>query len=91
MRKTPKDGRIITTSQPDDLAHYKELTMRNLTSKQRKYLDKIVATRDVQEVEELTYKEWETLKQMNDTEVLYQQVNGYLWDKAIEAAHAPFH
>jgi len=35
---------------------------------------------DLRSVEELTSEEWEKLQEMNDTEVLYQNVNGFIHD-----------
>ena len=64
--------------------------MRNLTKKQKKLLDKFfetikdepgLAVRDIVE-DLLPYDLWIDLKAINDTEVLYHNVNGYLSDKA---------
>ena len=55
--------------------------MRQLMVKQKKYLNKLTADRDILSVDDLTADEWNTLKEMNDTEILWQEVNHYLWDK----------
>ena len=34
----------------------------------------------IRRVEDLSEIQWEMLKAINDTEVLYQEVNSYLWD-----------
>lgn len=55
--------------------------MRQLTAKQKKFLDRIVAQNpEITSVEDLENDQWQTLEEMNDTEVLYQNVNRYLSD-----------
>ena len=59
--------------------------MRRLTSRQKKYLDKVIGKRDaVYSVTDLTNDEWQDLQKINDTEILYQEVNRYLDDKKWE-------
>lgn len=55
--------------------------MRNLTVKQKKYLDKLPIERTT--VDDLTVDEWETIEKMHDTEILHQNVNRYLLDRAV--------
>jgi len=68
--------------------------MRKLTAKQKKLLigwykakeptreEKLLFGKinPLFKVEDLTDREWETLQEINDTEVLYQNVNGFLSD-----------
>ena len=68
--------------------------MRELTAKQKKLLIEWYKAKEPTEkervlfgkinplfkVENLTEKEWETLQEINDTEVLYQNVNAFLHD-----------
>lgn len=68
--------------------------MRELTAKQKKLLIEWYKAREptreekvifgkmnpLFEVKDLTYEEWETLQEINDTEVLYQNVNSFLSD-----------
>ncbi|MSQ46746.1 MAG: hypothetical protein EXR24_07225 [Ignavibacteria bacterium] len=61
--------------------------MRSLTKKQMKFLDKIQDTNIKAKVDplisinEITFDEWSTLIDMNDTEILYQEVNRYLQER----------
>ena len=56
--------------------------MRVLTVKQKKYLDKVLAEdKTVDDVNSLSWEQWETLEKMNDTEILYQEANRYITDK----------
>ena len=52
--------------------------MRNLTSKQKKILDKY---KHINSMEELPYDVYEKLEKINNTEILYQNVDMYLRDK----------
>ncbi len=68
--------------------------MRVLTIKQKNLLrkwfkerepnerDKLIfnKTNDLRAVEDLTDEQYEKLQEINDTEVLYQNVNGFIWD-----------
>lgn len=60
--------------------------MRQLTAKQKKYLDKItVEYQDKFNIKPLSYddlypRDMEVLEKMNDTEILYQEISRYLWD-----------
>jgi len=51
--------------------------MRNLTSKQKKILDKY---KHIDSVEKLPNDVWEQLVEINETEVLYDYTDGYLWE-----------
>ena len=61
--------------------------MRVLTARQKKYLNKIYRN-GLYSYEDLTTEEWETLEAMNDTEILWQEVNRWLWDKNTESDNA---
>ena len=51
--------------------------MRQLTSKQKKILNNHKYARHI---EELPYEIWDQIQEINNSEVLYDKVNGYLWD-----------
>ena len=51
--------------------------MRNLTSKQKKILKN---HKYALHVDDLPYDVWEQLQEINNSEVLYNKVNGQLWD-----------
>ena len=54
--------------------------MRNLTAKQKELL-KLWRKRDnVYKAEDLTLEQWDRLERINDTEMLYRNVNAFLWD-----------
>ena len=61
--------------------------MRDLTRPQKRMLDRwFNAHKDeigmfTDTVQLMTYEEWEALQSMNDTEVLYQNVNNYITEK----------
>lgn len=60
--------------------------MRRLTAKQRKLLDKFSEEKRTQgsavwSVDDLTAEQWEQVEALNDTEILWQEVNRYLNDK----------
>ena len=58
---------------------------RVLTSRQKKVLDKIAEeSPDVVDVEGLLEEEWDKLVDINDNELLWQNVDRYLSDKAME-------
>jgi len=73
--------------------------MRELTKKQKKLLDQWFAeaepskeaevlfgkTNELYCVEHLTTEQFEMLEKINDTEVLWQNVNRYLMDKSMES------
>ena len=64
--------------------------MRDLTSKQKALIRKwfnekrhkekweCFYTCDLRSVDDLTYEQWETLEEIHDTEVLYQNVNSFI-------------
>jgi len=68
--------------------------MRDLTKKQKELLKKWFKEAEptkegkiifgkinpLFKVEDLSNDKWEKLVEINDTEVLYQNVNGFLWD-----------
>ena len=53
--------------------------MRDLTAKQKKYLAEL-ARQGVKNVDSMTSAQWEKLKDMNETEILWQNANAFLWD-----------
>ena len=73
--------------------------MRQLTAKQKKLLRKWYKeaepteeakmlygdTNPIKQVENLTSEQWQELMKINDTEILYQNVNRFLWDLRMEA------
>ena len=52
--------------------------MRDLTIKQKILLDDLHKRLECRKVEHISNNDWEKLKEINDTEVLYQNVNYYL-------------
>jgi hypothetical protein len=72
--------------------------MRELTKKQKKLLDQwwkdnepskeaeilFNKTNPLGSWEDLTLEQQEALEKINDTEILCQEVNSYLWDKRFE-------
>lgn len=66
--------------------------MRQLTAGQKKYLDKLIPVYKAEGHELVTYEDmlnihWKDLERMNDTEILWQEVNRYLDDKRMESRH----
>jgi hypothetical protein len=66
--------------------------MRQLTKQQKKYLDQLIPIYAKEGHELVTYEDlynihWKELEHMNDTEILWQEVNRYLWDKRMEKLH----
>lgn len=59
--------------------------MRNLTRAQKKLLNS--QPEDVVSVKTLPYDVWEKLQEMNDTEILYQNVDNFLRDRAWNRTH----
>ena len=51
--------------------------MRKLTKKQKKILDQF---KDISGIDKLPYDVWDEIQEINDTEILYQNVDRYLWD-----------
>jgi len=55
--------------------------MRSLTASQKKLLNKVMKENPtVQTVDDLPNGIWEELEAINDTEILWQEVNRYLTD-----------
>lgn len=55
--------------------------MRQLTVSQKKLLNKVMQENpNAQSVDDLSIEVWEELERMNDTEILWQEVNRYLTD-----------
>ena len=60
--------------------------MRQLTSKQKKLLDKVSDERKelgfkTLSIDDLPDGVFQKLEEINDTEILWQEVNSYLWDR----------
>uniref|UniRef100_A0A6H1ZGP4 Uncharacterized protein n=1 Tax=viral metagenome TaxID=1070528 RepID=A0A6H1ZGP4_9ZZZZ len=56
--------------------------MRQLTAKQKKLINKYMdAHPEARHVDSLDIETWETLEDINDTEILYQEVNRYMGDR----------
>ena len=51
--------------------------MRKLTKKQKKILDQF---KDISGIDKLPHDIWDEIQEINDTEILYQNVDRYLWD-----------
>lgn len=59
--------------------------MRQLTASQKKLLNsEMQKNPDIQTVDDLETKVWDKLEELNDTEILYQEVNRYLTDSYYE-------
>ena len=59
--------------------------MRQLTKQQKKYLDEVFnSNTTIYDVDQLSPEQWQTLEDMNDTEILWQEANRYLSDKYFE-------
>jgi len=63
--------------------------MRALTAGQKKLLDKYIVTYknenvNLYTVDDLTDHQWLVIENLNNTEVLWQNANRYISDKAIE-------
>ena len=58
--------------------------MRTLMVKQKKYIDKIVAERDIHSWEDFTFEEQEELERMNNTEVLWMNAQRYASDQTTD-------
>ena len=54
--------------------------MRKLTRKQKKILDQF---KHINGIDKLPYDVWDEIQEINDTEILYQNVDRYLWDNYI--------
>lgn len=61
--------------------------MRQLTTKQKTLIDEAYTAsgNKISSADELSQKLWEELERLNDTEILYQEVNRYLGDKFFES------
>jgi hypothetical protein len=55
--------------------------MRQLTKKQKKILDKYI---DARRLEELPIGVYEQLEKINDTEILWSEVNRYLYENHLK-------
>ena len=51
--------------------------MIKLTRKQKKILDQY---KHIGSINKLPYDVWDEIQEINDTEILYQNVDRYLWD-----------
>jgi hypothetical protein len=51
--------------------------MRKLTRKQKKILDQY---KHIGSINKLPHDVWDEIQEINDTEILYQNVDRYLWD-----------
>ena len=56
--------------------------MRTLTKRQKTLLDKWVSEYAPATADELKPEHWHLLKALNNTEILYQEVDRYLWDSS---------
>ena len=51
--------------------------MRKLTKKQKIILDQF---KDISGIDKLPHDIWDEIQEINNTEILYQEVDTYLWD-----------
>ena len=51
--------------------------MRKLTKKQKIILDQF---KDISGIDKLPHDIWDEIQEINNTEILYQNVDRYLWD-----------
>ena len=51
--------------------------MRKLTRKQKIILDQF---KDINCIDKLPHDIWDEIQEINNTEILYQEVDTYLWD-----------
>ena len=51
--------------------------MRKLTKKQKRILDQF---KHINGIDKLPHDIWDEIQEINDTEILYQNVDTYLWD-----------
>ena len=59
--------------------------MRQLTVSQKKLLNRIMAeNKEISSVDDLSTEIWDRLEAINDTEILYQEVNRYIQDKRMK-------
>jgi hypothetical protein len=62
--------------------------MRQLTSKQKKLLDKVMAeNKEINDWDGLPVEVIEELERINDTEILWSETNRYISDKRMEEVH----
>ena len=61
--------------------------MRQLTAKQKKLLTKWYKEYQPVFVDDLNFEHWEMLEKINDTEILWQEVNRFLSDMSMEDVH----
>jgi len=58
--------------------------MRQLTIRQKKLLDKVMAEdKEIDSIDTLPVDIWEQLESINNTEILCQEVNRYMNDKSM--------
>lgn len=67
--------------------------MRQLTKLQKSKINRWLIeykafNKPLYTVEDLDIEHWQELERINDTEILHQEVNRYISDRNIEAAHA---
>lgn len=60
--------------------------MRKLNKRQEALLRKLHDEKDVKNVEQIPYDDWQKLVKWNDHETLYQNANAFLWDLNWERA-----
>ena len=65
--------------------HQKELIRKWFNKKRHKEKWECFYTCDLRSVKDLTYEQWKILVDINDTEILYQNINNFL-DDLIQAS-----
>jgi hypothetical protein len=62
--------------------------MRQLTSKQKKLLDKVIAeNKEINDWDELPIEIIEELERINNTEILWSETNRYISDKRMKEVY----
>ena len=65
------------------MSYRKREYMRQLTVSQKKIIDLAMATQKIDSADDLMNDTWLQLERINDTEILYQEVNRYIEDKRV--------
>ena len=58
--------------------------MRQLTNRQKKLLDKVIVDKNITSYDDLSLETIEELEAINNTEILYQEVNRFIGDKRMK-------
>lgn len=62
--------------------------MRDLTKKQKRLIGEwMTENQEIWKAEDLTDTQWQTLEDINNTEVLYQNVNSFIRDSRMDGLY----